>query len=81
MITEEKEEQLWFKNVKAKLQRRIANSKWDSLHLSNMEWDTIMFIVKSKNVNELPLLLNERIIDNLFKKIDTQFKQMKGKEL
>ena len=80
MIGEEKEEKLWFKNVKIKLQRRIANPKWDSLNLTKLEWDSVIFIAKAKTVNDLPLLLNERIVDGLFNKIDNQFKQMKGKE-
>lgn len=80
MIGEEKEENLWFKNVKIKLQRRIANPKWDSLNLTKLEWDIVMFIANAKNINDLPLLLNERIVDGLFNKIDNQFKQMKGKE-
>ena len=81
MTTEEKEEKLWFNNIKRKLQRRIINPKWDSLSLTSIEWDTVLYITKATNVNELPILINERMVDNLFQKIDTQFKQMKGKEL
>lgn len=80
-MTEEKEEQQWFTNLKRKLQRRIANPKWDSLSLTKIEWDTILFITKAKNVNELPVLINERVTDNLLNKIDNQFKQMKGKTI
>ena len=80
-MTEEKEEQLWFKNIKNKLQRRISNPKWDSLKLTKIEWDTIIFITQAKTVNELPLLINERMVDSLLQKIDNQFKQMKGKEI
>ena len=84
MTEEEKdkqEEQCWFINVQKKLRKRIANPKWDSLNLTSAEWDTVIFIAKATNVNELPLLINERITDRLLKKIDTQFKQMKGKEV
>ena len=83
-MTEEKEykeEQRWFKNVQNKLRRRINNPKWDSLSLTKIEWDTVLFIMKAKDVNELPVLLNERITDSLIEKIDYQFKQMKGKEI
>lgn len=80
-MTEEKEEQLWFKSVKNKLQRRISNPKWDSLNLTKIEWDSIIFIVQAKTVNDLPILLNERMTENILKKIDLQFKQMKGKEI
>lgn len=80
-MTEEREEQLWFTNVKRKLSRRIANPKWDCLSLTKIEWDTILFITNAKNVNELPILINERVTDSLFNKIDNQFKQMKGKTI
>ena len=80
MTQEDREEQLWFKSIQNKLKRRIANPRWDSLSLTTTEWDIIMFIAKAKSVNDLPLLINERITDNLLNKIDNQFKQMKGKE-
>ena len=80
-MSEDKEEQLWFKRIKSKLQKRIANPNWDNLQLTTIEWDSIMFITKANTVNELPLLLNERLVDNLLNKIDKQFKQMKGKEI
>ena len=83
MTEEEKdkqEEQRWFNSVQRKLKKRIANPKWDSLNLTSVEWDTVIFIAKATNVNELPLLINERITDSLLEKIDAQFKQMKGKE-
>ena len=76
-----KEEKLWFNNVKMKLARRIAKPEWDSLKLTNIEWDTVIFISKAKTINELPILINERMVDNLLTKIDFQFKQMKGKEI
>ena len=78
---EKREEQLWFKSVQEKLKRRIANPKWDSLSLTKIEWDTVLFIAQAKSVGELPILINERVTDDLFKKIDCQFKQMKGKEI
>ena len=80
-MPKETEEQLWFKNIKKKLLRRISNPKWDSLNLTKLEWDSVIFIAKAKTVNDLPILLNERIVDDLIKKIDNQFKQMKGKEI
>ena len=78
---EQKEEQLWFKNVQKKLKRRIASPKWDSLLLTTIEWDIVFLLTRANNVNSLPILINERVTDNLFNKIDSQFKQMKGKEL
>lgn len=81
MTNEEKEEERWFKQVQTKLKRRIANPKWDNLSLTKLEWDSVIFIAQATTVNDLPILLNERMIENLFFKIDTQFKQMKGKEI
>lgn len=80
-MTEEKEEERWFKNIKKKLQKRISNPKWDSLSLTKIEWDSVIFIAQAKNVKELPVLLNERMVENLLNKIDLQFNQMRGKEI
>ena len=81
MTTEEKEEDSWFKSVQNKLRKRITNPMWDSLNLTKIEWDSVIFLAKAKTVNDLPVLLNERMVENLLKKIDIQFKQMKGKEI
>ena len=80
-MTEEKEEECWFKNIKKKLQKRISNPKWDSLSLTKIEWDSVIFIAQAKNVKELPVLLNERMVENLLNKIDLQFNQIRGKEI
>lgn len=76
---EKREEEIWFKRIQSKLKRRIADPKWDSLSLTTVEWDTIFFITKANCVKDLPLLINERMVDSLFQKIDNQFKQMKIK--
>jgi len=78
---DKKEEQLWFKKLQSKLKKRIANPKWDNLSLTKVEWDTVLFIMRATTVDELPLLINERMTDSLLNKIDNQFKQMKGKEI
>ena len=49
--------------------------------LTTIEWDIILLITRAKDVNNLPVLINERVTDNLIEKIDKQFKQMKGKEI
>ena len=74
--TTRKEEQKWLMSIQKKFKKFISNPKWDSLSLTNTEWDIVMRIMNTNEVEDLPILINERIVDHILTKISNQFKNM-----
>lgn len=71
-----KEEQKWLESVQNKLQKYICSPKWDCIVLPSSQYDIISQIMKVKNVNELPVLINERIVDFILNNIKTKFNEL-----
>lgn len=79
-MTEEnitKAEQRWLISVQNKLKKYISSWKWDCILLSSTQYEIISTIMSVKNVKQLPLLINERIVDSILKQIEFKFKQVK----
>lgn len=72
-----KEEQKWLMSIQKKFKKFISNPKWDSLSLTNTEWDIVMRIMNTNDVEDLPILINERIVDHILTKISNQFKNIR----
>ena len=70
------EEQKWLKNVQNKLKKYISNPKWDCIVLPSSQYDIISQIMKVQNVEDLPVLINEKITDFILENIKTKFKEI-----
>ena len=72
-----KDEQRWLLGVQKRLKKYISHWKWDCILLSSTQYDIISKIMSVNDVNELPMMINERIVTQLFEQIDFKFKQVK----
>ena len=71
---EKREEERWLKSVQNKLKKLISDLRWDSINLTETEMNVVTYIMNAQKVNELPLLVDERLTDFIFEKIKKQFK-------
>ena len=83
MTEEEKyqEEQCWLKYIQKKFMKYISNPNWDNLTLTETEINIVTFIMNAKTPNELPLLVDERLVDHILEKIKNQLKNIQTKGL
>lgn len=72
-----KEEQKWLLSIQKQFKRFIGDLRWDSVSLTDTELDIVSLIMKTKDVDDLPILINERIVDHIIEKIQKQFKNIK----
>ena len=72
-----KEEQRWLRSIQNKLRKYISSWKWDCILLTSTQYQIVSTIMSVKNVNQLPLLINERIVDDILKQIELKFKKVK----
>lgn len=70
------EEQKWLESVKKKLKNYISSPKWDCIILPSSQYEIISQIMETKNVADLPILINERITDFILENIKTKFKEI-----
>lgn len=77
MNKEQQEEVKWFKSVKTKLQKYISSPYWDDINLSSDYIGIITTIMNTKNVKDLPLLINERLTDTILDQIKTKINKAK----
>ncbi len=78
---EKKEEERWLKSIQNKFKKFISDLRWDSLSLTDTEMSIVTFVMNAKSVDELPILINELLIDHIFEKIKNQFKNLNTKGL
>lgn len=81
MTQEEKEEQLWLNSIQKKFFKYISNPNWDNLKLTETEVSVITFITNAKTPNDLPILVDERLVDYILNKIKNQLKNIQTKGL
>lgn len=77
----QKEELCWLKSIQKKFMKYISNPNWDNLTLTETEINIVTFIMNAKTPNELPLLVNERLVDHILEKIKNQLKNTQTKGL
>ena len=75
-MTTNNEDQKWLESVQNKLKKYISNPKWDCIVLPSSQYDIISQIMKVKNVEDLPVLINERITDFILENIKTKFSKI-----
>lgn len=78
---EKKGENKWLKSVQNKFKKLISDLRWDSITLTGTEMAIVTFIMNAKTANDLPVLINERIVDHILEKVKTQFKHFNTKGL
>lgn len=71
------DEQKWLESVQNKLKKYISSPYWDDIYISNTYLDIIMQIMNTTNVNKLPLLINERLTEDILKDIQTKITKVK----
>lgn len=76
-----REEERWFKSIQKQFQKLIADLRWDSVILTDTELSIVTCVMNAKNVGDLPILVNERLIDYIIEKVKNQFKNFKIKGL
>lgn len=84
MTQEEKdkrEEERWLKSIKNKFKKFISDLRWDLLNLTETEMSIVTFVMNAKSVGDLPVLVDERLIDHIIEKIKKQFKNFNTKGL
>ena len=84
MLAQEKihnEEQRWLIAVQNKLKKYISHWKWDCIMLTSSQYDIISQINSVNDVNELPMLINERVVGHILEQIEIKFKQVNTKGL
>ena len=82
MTQEEKdrnEEQKWLNSVKKKFMKYISNLNWDNIKLTDTELTIVTFIMNAKTPDDLPILVNERIVDHILEKVKNQLNNLKTK--
>lgn len=72
-----KEEQRWLKSVQKKLKKYISHWKWDCIILTTTQYEIIAQINSVTDVKDLPMLVNERLVDYIIEQIEAKFKQVK----
>ena len=78
---EKREENRWLKSIQNKLKKLISDLRWDSIDLTDAEVDIVTFIMNANSIDELPLLINERIVEYIIEKVKNQFKNFNTKGL
>ena len=78
---DKKEENRWLKTIQNKFMKLISDPRWDSVDLTNTELSIVTLIMRAKTANDLPVLVNERIVDHIMEKVRHQFKNFNIKGL
>ena len=78
---EKREENRWLKSIQNKFKKLISDVRWDSLNLTDTEISVVTFVMNANTVDDLPLLINERLIEHIIEKVKTQFKKFNTKGL
>ena len=78
---EKREEYRWLKSIQNKFGKLISDLRWDSITLTETEMSVVTFVMNAKTVDDLPLLINERLVDHIIEKVKTQFKKLNTKGL
>lgn len=81
LTEEEKEEQKWLKSIQKQLQKYISSWKWDCIELDDTDYSLINTIMNAKTPKDLPVLLNERLVDYILNKIKNKFSNINVKGL
>ena len=78
---EKREENRWLKSVQNKFKKLISDLRWDSLELSDTEYMVVTYIMNAKDSNDLPVLVDERLVDFVLENVRTKMKSIKAKGL
>ena len=76
---EKKEEQRWLNSVKKKFMLYISNINWDNIKLTDTEISIVTFVMNAETPDDLPILVNERIVDYVLDKVRNQLNSLKTK--
>lgn len=79
MTQEEKEEQRWLKSNQRKFMKLISDCRWDCVELTDTEYLVVQYVMNAKTPNDLPILVDERLVNHILEKVKNQFSQMKTK--
>lgn len=77
-MTEEQEEQKWLKDVQRRLKKYISSPYWDDIKISDAYMSIVIQIMQTTNVKKLSPSINERITDQIFRRIKEEMQRLKG---
>ena len=80
-MTEEKEEQQWLNSIQRKFKKLISDLRWDCVDLTETEYLIVKYVMNAKTPNDLPILVDERLINHVITKVKTQFSKLRTKGL
>ena len=78
---EKREENRWLKSIQNKFMKLISDLRWDSISLTETEMSIVAFVMNAKTADDLPVLINERLVDHIIEKVKNQFKNFNTKGL
>ena len=84
-MTQEERDQLeenrWLKTIQKTFKKMISDYRWDLLDLTDTEMNIITYVMNAENAGELPVLVDERLVDYIIEKIKKQLKNLNTKGL
>ena len=80
-MTEEKEEQKWLNSIQKKFKKLISDLRWDCVKLTETEYLIVEYVMNAKTPNDLPVLVDERLVNHVMEKVKIQFLKMRTKGL
>lgn len=78
---EKREKNRWLKSIQNKFKKLISDLRWDLVSLTDTEISVVTFVMNANTVDDLPLLINERLLEHIIKKVKNQFKNFNTKGL
>ena len=78
---EKREENRWLKSIQNKFKKLISDLRWDSITLTDTEISIVTLVMNARTIEDLPLLINERLIEHIIEKVKNQFKNFNTKGL
>lgn len=70
-------DQIWLNSIKKQLTKYISNPKWDYVNLSDFNLSIITQIMNCNDINQLSLLIDERLVNSIFETIKKSFSKIK----
>ena len=81
MTEEEKEELNWLKSIQKKFKKLIADCRWDCVELTETEYLIVKYVMNAKTPYDLPILVDERLVNHVIEKVKNKFSKINTKGL
>ena len=81
MTAEEKEELDWLNSIQKKFKKLISDCRWDCVELTETEYLVVKYVMNAKTPNDLPILVDERLVNYIMEKVKNKFAKINTKGL